>query len=60
MGSASASVSAAAGVSSRKIWRVPVAIVARSPSRSRRAAKRLSVGNSTVATATENIPWGSM
>ena len=25
-----------------------------------RAAKRLSVGNSTVASATLNMPWGSM
>ena len=44
----------------KPIWRRPVLIVARNPSRSSRAARRARAGNSTVATATENIPCGSM
>jgi hypothetical protein len=35
-------------------------MVERRLSYSRRAANRDSVGNTTVATATEKIPWGSM
>ncbi len=57
---ASASVAAAAGISSSAICLMPFAPVRRSPSRSCLATSLLIVGNSTVATATENIPWGSM
>ena len=53
-------MNAAAGISSRLIWRIPLPTVRRIPAGSRREARRLSVGNSTVATATLNMPWGSM
>ena len=39
---------------------MPLPTVRRIPPASLRAAMRLSVGNSTVATATLKIPWGSM
>ena len=39
---------------------MPFPIVCRIPFASRRAAMRLSVGNSTVATATLKMPCGSM
>ena len=39
---------------------MPLPIVRRIPDTLRRAARRLSVGNSTVATATLKMPWGSM
>ena len=42
------------------IWRRPIDTVRRKPSMSPRVAKRDSDGKSTVATATENIPCGSM
>ena len=57
---ASTAISAADGISSRLIWRMPLPSVRRIPATSRRTAIRLRVGNSTVATATLNIPWGSM
>ena len=60
IGSASTSVQAAAGISSRQICRVPVPVSARRPSVSPRMASRASAGNRTVATATLNIPCGSM
>jgi hypothetical protein len=60
IGSASTSVAAVAGSSSRKMSRRPLPTLSRSPSVSRRAANRLSRGKSTVAIATLNIPWGSM
>ena len=44
----------------RDLARCRCACVRRSPSKSWRATSRLSVGNSTVATATVNMPWGSM
>ena len=53
-------MNAAAGINSRLIWRIPVPTVRRIPAASRRAARRLRTGNRTVATATLNIPWGSM
>ena len=60
IGSASTIEKAAAGSSRKLIWRNPSAIVLRTPARSPRVASRASVGKSTVATATENIPCGSM
>ena len=60
IGSDSAIVTAAEGISSSAIWRMPLAWVARRPSQSCRATSRESAGNSTVATATENMPCGSM
>ena len=42
------------------IWRMPLETVRRKPSMSAREASRASDGKSTVATATENIPCGSM
>ena len=51
-------MNAAAGISSRLIWRMPVPTARRMPAASRRAAMRLRVGNRTVATATLNIPCG--
>ena len=39
---------------------MPFAIVGRRSSYSSRAANRASVGKTTVAIATEKIPWGSM
>ncbi len=60
IGSASAIVAAADGISSSAIWRIPLPCVSRSPAMSLRATSRDSAGNSTVATATENMPWGSM
>jgi hypothetical protein len=57
---ASTQVKAALGMSSSAIWRMPLDIVVRIPSMSWRAARRLRAGNSTVASATENTPWGSM
>ena len=42
------------------IWRSPVETVARKPARSPRVASRASDGKRIVATATENIPCGSM
>ena len=60
IGSASAIVTAAAGISSSAIWRMPLPCSRRRPSQSCRATRRLSCGNSTVATATLNMPWGSM
>jgi len=53
-------VNAAAGISVRKIWRTPLPTVVRIPPRSPRVANRESAGNSTVASATLNIPCGSM
>ena len=52
-------ISAAAGISSRLICRMPVPTARRMFAGSRTAAMRLRVGKSTVATATLNIPWGS-
>ncbi len=49
-----------AGTSRNAIWRRPVATVARKPSQSARVDSRESAGKRTVATATENIPCGSM
>ena len=60
MGTASTSVIAAHGMSSRNTPRMPVASRERTPSRSPRLTNRLSAGNSTVATATLNMPCGSM
>ncbi len=51
---------AAAGVSRNAIWRRPEPTSARNPGPSRAAARRDSAGNSTAATATENMPCGSM
>ena len=42
------------------IIRIPFAMVERRSSIAPRAAKRARVGKMTVATATENIPCGSM
>ena len=53
-------IDAVAGTRSSRIRRMPLAVVARRRSRSPRAASRARVGNRTVATATENTPWGSM
>ena len=61
IGSESATNAAALGISSSEIWRIPLPISARMPGQRRAGvASRLSAGNSTVATATENIPCGSM
>ena len=60
IGSGSTIVTAAAGISSSAIWRMPLPWVALRPSQSWRATRRLSAGNSTVATATLNMPCGSM
>ena len=49
----------ALGISSRQIWRTPLAIVRRSSSRAPRAAMRARVGNRIVAIEIENSPWGS-
>ncbi len=50
---------AAAGIRTKRIWRIPLAIVARRFSISPREAKRARVGKRTVAIATEKIPCGS-
>ena len=60
IGTASTASSAADGISSRLIWRIPLPSVRRIPTGLRALAIRLSVGNSTVATATLKIPCGSM
>ncbi len=60
MGSASAMQAAAAGTSRNAICRVPLATACRKPRRSPAATRRESVGKSTAATATENMPCGSM
>jgi hypothetical protein len=44
----------------KPIWRMPVSTVRPNAAMSPRAANRDMVGKSTVATATEKIPWGSM
>ena len=53
-------MNAAAGTSNSRIWRMPIPSALRIAVTSRREAIRLSVGNSTVATATLNRPCGSM
>ncbi len=53
-------MNAAAGISIRLIWRMPLPTVRRIAAASRLEAMRLSVGNSTVAIATLNMPCGSM
>ena len=53
-------MAAAAGTSSSAIWRIPTPSTERIWPNSLRDASRLSCGNTTVATATENIPCGSM
>ena len=60
MGVASTAAATLAGTSRNAIWRMPMDTVERKPSMSPRAASREMAGKSTVATATENIPWGSM
>ena len=60
IGLGSTIMNAAAGISSRLIWRMPMPTARRIAATSRLAAMRLSVGNSTVATATLNRPCGSM
>ena len=60
IGSASTALTTAAGTSRNAIWRRPIDTVRRKPSMSPRVEKRASDGKSTVATATENIPCGSM
>ena len=60
IGVASTIISAAEGIRSRLIWRMPLPRVRRISAGARRAASRLRVGNSTVATATLKIPCGSM
>jgi len=60
IGSARAAVTTLAGMSRNAICRSPRETVERKPSVSPRDANRASEGNSTVATATENIPCGSM
>ena len=56
----SAAPTALAGTSVKPIWRNPSEMVSRNPSTSLRAARRESAGKSTVAIATEKMPWGSM
>ena len=60
IGVASAISSAAQGISSRLIWRIPLPSVRRISAGARRDACRLRVGNRTVATATLKMPCGSM
>ena len=60
IGVASTANSAADGISSRLICRVPLPTARRIPPTSRLDANRLSVGNRTVATATLKMPCGSM
>ena len=60
IGSASTAEATLAGISRKPIWRSPRETVSRKPSRSPRVASRESVGKRTVATATENMPCGSM
>ncbi len=57
---AKAAVMAAPGSSRKAICRRPVPTSARKPGPSPAAASRESAGNSTAATATENMPCGSM
>ena len=59
IGSERTRTAAAAGSRTKRIWRIPLAIVARRLSCSPRAAKRARVGKRTVAIATEKIPCGS-
>ena len=60
IGWASTAPTALAGRSRKAIWRRPASSVVLNDGRFPTAAKRESVGKSTVTTATENIPWGSM
>ena len=60
IGVGSTIMNTAAGISSRLIWRMPMPTARRIAPTSRREAIRLSVGKSTVATATLKIPCGSM
>ena len=60
IGSAKTAEKTLAGTSRNAIWRSPTPTMWRKPSTSPRAASRDSDGKSTVATATENMPWGSM
>ena len=60
IGSASTAETSPAGIRRKPIWRMPVSTVRPNPPMSPRAARRDIVGKSTVATATEKIPCGSM
>ncbi len=60
IGSASTAQTTLAGTSRNAICLSPSETVSRNPSMSPRLASRASDGKSTVATATENIPCGSM
>ena len=60
IGSASTALTTAVGASRNAICRRPRETVSPKPRMSPRLASRESVGKSTVAIATENIPCGSM